>query len=260
MSESEGFFSKLKLHRKKAKDSDINHDIKVLPQSVRYALEYRQGNIGKEEVTHLLKAGFEDEALYLSMRALNRFDNRAVSLQKYLTLLLRNAQEHIGYSDVISDAVENIPNGIEIQAKKLAQISRVGFESWHKKFEEFADESVQSQKVPVLIAFASMTGLTAYLDRIDQIPEMQIIIPSWVSDPHDGLCGFRIQSGENSSVQPLDKNYTRPTSFMIVDDARRTGSQLGIIENFWFSNNETHFDNSSLHLISDLKQNPDVVV
>src|SRR5690349_18423321 len=84
-------------------------DMKILPSDVRYALQYGQALLGKNEIEALVLNNFPTEAMYLTLKGLKESPEEQKSLlEKYVSSVLNknNINNPQGNENLINDVLK----------------------------------------------------------------------------------------------------------------------------------------------------------
>lgn len=118
-------------------NSKENNRIPILPESVRYALKYKEAQFGEEEILSLLGSEFSELGFYLLIKIFNEHPK-----QKEIILeCVKNIYKNDSYEGIKSIAEkyfseEALPKD-NTQGGKSAQFSRM-FEAMRKNFKQIA--------------------------------------------------------------------------------------------------------------------------
>lgn len=209
--------------------------LRILPSDVRYALEYKEGKLNSEDIEVLVMSNFEDEAFYLALKGLvNNKDEHKILLEKYISQILPISHGTPDYKKEIQNIVnEELSKNkdFEVDGVKLAQISRQGFDTWHKKFDNLAVELSLDKKDVFLVAHSTILGLDSFLKSFaKENKDLNIVIPSWIKNEH---IGYNITFSEGKGIlNSLEKNFKKDNS-ILVDDTKNTGNTLNHIQALW---------------------------
>lgn len=212
---------------------------RLLPFDVRYALRYKKAVLNSVELTQLLKAGFIDETLYLATKIL---DSQPEKQQKLLEDLvnefLKNPQDRTQIIKTLELALQQTDQNKTVQAGKLAQLSRQGFDSWNALYERKSEQFIEEagDRTPVLVAYATLRGLRHFIGALQKHNKgiMYIMIPERLNDINSRDWGYRIVLDHpEKKVHSLSKELDRSTNLVLIDDVKRTGVQLDKLLRFW---------------------------
>ncbi len=205
------------------------------------------GNIDKRDLGMLLQSGWYDQVVYLVVKAL---DGDIDTQREILEQISASEASHENVDDlkivlqrIITDVV---PDGKEVQAGKLAQVSRSGQYNFADAFLAKAELYRIQHKEPYVVAYASLQGLR-YFNRVASRDKSTfgILVPSMISNKESGVCGYKIDWSSGSPVvTELPKDFSRPANSVIFDETRNTGNVLKQMGQFWSQNGnvETSFD------------------
>lgn len=228
----------------------------VLPYTLQYAMQYKEGMIGQKEVGSLIENNLTD----LSTYALLKIHTAHPELQKtFLTDFVNTVTAHPGDKGQVKSLqqkeLEQLGNFPEIKGLKVAQIVRQGVQLWEGKFSEVANEIAEkpTDVVPVYVAYAGLLGLRQGIEKFKGTDrKLMIMIPDWVDTKDNPNCGYVIdfkKSAENK-VEFLPKDFQRPSEFVIIDDTRRNGVHAQIMWDFWTQNSGQPVDESRVRVVN----------
>jgi hypothetical protein len=208
---------------------------KVLPSDVRYAMQYKEAKLGRSEILDLANNGFSQEGLYLLLKAavatptLQREFIEALVAEVSTATLDTDSEQALRV--FVAEQVSKLPEEAVVDAMKLAQYSRQGFELWHKKFADAARESASRFNPTYIVGHSMFTGLAAFMSEHTQAQKpLHILLPSWIEDTTEQSCGYVIVDGE---VLLLYKDFTREADAIIIDDVKNTGETEQTLTAFW---------------------------
>jgi len=209
---------------------------KILPHDVRYALQYKEAVLNAEDIEALINNNFENEALYLVFKGLseNPEKHRAL-LQVFVEAVLKN------HSENSSGLVRKIANnglagekGFSVQASKLAQWSRQGFEFWQEKFKEAAAQLALNKQEIFLTAHSTFSGLSYFLKFFNEKSKtLNIIVPGWLQNDN---IGYKIKFKDGVAVLSWLSKPFEIKEAVIVDDIENTGQTLKEIKDLLAQN------------------------
>ncbi len=124
---------------------------------------------------------------------------------------------------------------VEVQAGKLAQVSRNGrynfADAFHAKAESYAIQGLD----PYIVAYASLQGLR-YFNRVaaQNKTALQILVPSMIHNEENDMCGYKIDWSTGSPIVTLlPKDFQRSEHAVIFDETKNTGNVLKQMNDFW---------------------------
>lgn len=208
---------------------------KILPSDVRYALEYKEGKLNKDDLEVLVMSNFEDEAFYLTLKSLtNNKEEHKNLLRKYISNIINLDHGGVEYKKCIQDIVNeelDLNKNLEVDGVKLAQISRQGFDTWQDKFKTLSNELSKSDKNVFLVAHSTILGLHSFLKNFaKEEKDLNIIVPSWFKDK---CVGYNISFSEGKTVMNDLHNDFNKINTIAVDDTVNTGSTIDKVKDFW---------------------------
>lgn len=213
---------------------------RVLPSDIRFALQYREARLTNENILDLNRNGFENEALYLLMKATESDPKQQLQFMSDLVGELTQKEGREGVvsaslkdqvKNFLNHAITQLPQDTIVLGGKLAQLSRQGFEHWENLYVQAAERHARSTASTFLVGHATFIGLASFIDSHTKAGKpLQILIPPFINDPSSDICGYRIQ---DQSVQTLKKDFPRDLPAVVIDDTRKTGNSSKNIERFW---------------------------
>ncbi|CAN5124625.1 hypothetical protein BH09PAT1_BH09PAT1_1850 [soil metagenome] len=214
----------------------------LAPSDVRYAFEYRNGELDIHNVESLVNNNFPDLANYLIMK---RMDNDPLAQRDYLERYVNVRMEDEGNAtqgmhNLQLDAVSTIKGQDmkAVPAKKLAKVFVQGTDLWQKRFEDIATELKTDPRnpTPVYLAYAGILGLGEGIDTFKGgDKELMVLIPDWLENSATQNAGYTINLGPKADqrVKLFGKDFERPEEFAFIDDTLSTGEHLRKVWDFW---------------------------
>lgn len=213
--------------------------IKILPEDVRYALQYGKGLLNKDEIEILNRNHFENEAFYLTVKGLQGSPKKQKELlEKYTIYEFSKKEEHkenkTRLQNLINEYIKELGDSL-VKGGKLAQLSRQGFDFWQERFENKAKELSKDKRNVFLVANAMMLGLGHFIREFKkENKSFNIIMPEWMRQDA-GTIGYSIDfEKEKVIVNFLKKNYDKKDALtVLVDDATNSGNVFRKIKEYW---------------------------
>lgn len=205
----------------------------ILPSDVRYALRYREARLGVSEILDLAHNGFEEEAAYVFLKAAARDTQLQHALLGELVAAIgaHPAAPHEAVRGRILAHAPQLPPDTQVDAMKLAQYSRQGFEQWRTLFAAKAQEAAARPAPTYLIGHSMFSALIPFVQAHAHARKpLSILMPDMLADAAQPACGYRIQDG---TVVLLPKDFAREAGAAIIDDVRNTGATAEAITRFW---------------------------
>lgn len=211
-------------------------DTRILPFDVRYALKYRQGQMGKQEIEALAVNGFEEASRYLVLKALGKQKDKT-SYMDALYAMIRGEP---------LDNIEHLVGDTTVDGHKISITTGLSvFGDWETGYEAASERLKHSGQTPILIAHSTMLGLLKFTDEHARVG---IIVPEWYGD--DEVVGFQVS---NSGIHGLTADSLRFDNPCLVDDTIDTGTNLGAATKFWTNNTGA---NPETAIIFDARMHP----
>ncbi len=206
----------------------------ILPSDVRYALQYREANLGKSEILDLALNRFEDESLYAFLKALSGLSDVQKNALTKIVAEIKDMDEEQG-KDAIRDFVQtnmpSVPESAKVGMMKLGQYSRQGFEEWRRRYAEEAQKAALRAEPTVIVGHSMFMGLRSFV-RAHQLAHkpLYILMPHMIDDTDSTTCGYIITNGV---VEFLPKDFARPENAIIIDDVKNKGETEREVQAFW---------------------------
>lgn len=233
-------------------------DMRILPSDVRYALQYKEALLNKDEIKDLNINNFQNEALYMTIKGLQGSpEDQKLLIEKYVSYVLNNIDKPNKDKNVLKKIIEESLKGIGtglVKGAKLAQVSRQGFDFWQNKFEEKAQELSTDKRKVFLVANAMILGLGSFVEHFSKTGKpLNIIIPKWM-DEGAHVIGYTIGfENKKATVDFLLKKSDKDQALaVLVDDATNSGKVFSQIKDYWIKNGLKEPDTTA---IANLKGN-----
>lgn len=235
----------------------------LMPSDIRYAFEYRGGQLGIDHVQSLVQNNFPDLANYLLLKAMNNDpETQHVFLEQYVRAATSPSEDRevlIKNLQLQACQAQRDKGEIVINGKKLAKVMVQGVNLWESRFQQIAQEvkDRNDESIPVYIAYAGLLGLRQGLETFrDTQREMMVLVPDWAREGKEEV-GYRIRMNNNEGaiVQDLPVNFTRPENFVFIDDTRSTDAHMKEVWRFWDENSGTPLPESRIKVVYTTPQN-----
>lgn len=224
---------------------------KILPSDIRYALKYAQGLIKPADIETLNHSHFVPEATYVLTKGLASNEEQHFNYLKELVTLYKEQAETVKNQILeLNDVyLKSIPKDQEIDALKLAQISRQGFDLWQEKYKEIAERLIKEDKSLFLLANSTIVGLEHFVKAFAKAQkELNIIFPEYIEKNLETI-GYSYSFKEQKiTSSKITRDFDRPENAVILDDTKNTGETFKEISSFW---NEKGEQNLSFETIVD---------
>ncbi len=227
-----------------------------MPPSLQYALEYKNGQLGPQEISTLINNNLTDLATYSLFKAFNNTpDTQQQFLESFVDTLITHPKDNEALTKVLRVAMSNVPEDTAIKGAKVAQVIRQGANLWKEKFEEVGEEIKEDVKgvTPVYIAYAGTLGLRQGVESLkDSGKKIMVLIPDWVDEKDNDYCGYEIdmQKEQGERVTTITKDFERPEEFIFIDDTRRNGVHAQVMWNFWTHNSGEPLSESHVRVVN----------
>jgi hypothetical protein len=232
----------MKFFFEKGKNKEKPKYEKILPSDVRYALQYKEALLNKDEIEQLNENHFETEAFYMTIKGLQ--ENPEVQkelLGKYIKHELSNKdneeESKIELRNLLKEYIKELGES-SVKGGKLAQLSRQGFDFWQDRFKSKAEELSKDKRNVFLVANAMMLGLSHFIREFKkENKSFNIIIPDWLKQGAHTI-GYSIDFEDKENIIDFlkrsdDKNEALA---VLVDDATNSGSVFNKIKEYWKKN------------------------
>ncbi|MFM2374033.1 MAG: hypothetical protein RLZZ234_28 [Candidatus Parcubacteria bacterium] len=206
----------------------------LLPYDVRYALQYREGKLGKEELSALARNGFDREAGYLVLKSLAATPEvHEACFREYIGALVASKPEtREAFVAAVETSIAALPQDVQVMGDKLAQLSRQGCGYWHELYAACAKAHSERAHNVYLVGHATFVGLDAFVQTFRGTEKtLHVLIPQFVDDASLATCGYTVAC--HGEVVPLLKNFERPSHAVLIDDVRNTGASMEHLQHFW---------------------------
>lgn len=232
----------MKFFFEKRKNKEKPQYIKILPSDVRYALQYKEALLNKDEIEQLNENHFETEAFYMTIKGLQ--ENPEVQkelLEKYIKNEITNKDSEKESKNALQNLLKEYIKELgesSVKGGKLAQLSRQGFEFWQERFENKAKELSKDKRNVFLVANAMMLGLSHFVKEFKKENKpLNIIIPDWLKQGAHTI-GYSVNLEDKENLVDFlkrsdDKNEALA---VLVDDATNSGSVFNKIKKYWEDN------------------------
>lgn len=219
----------------------LERDTLLLPSIVRKELgSSTDGHISRDALGELVRnEAFLDQSIYLMMKILDTDPERQLQLLRSIASIEeRNPDEIEPMHRILKEEFDALPEDASVQATKLAQVSRQGFNTWSDAYSDVAyqwDERYEDEPTPFLVGYATFGGLRKFLDAFrHDSRDLHLLIPNWIQNKDQEYCGYKVHTDADSvEVIPLPKDFDRPDNALILDDTIATGKGMRQLEVFW---------------------------
>jgi hypothetical protein len=209
----------------------------LLPSDVRYALRYREAQLGKSELLDLVRNGLADEALYLLLKIQNDDPLAQAEIMAVVSQsVIENRSPEV---EVLRPFLESYINQLDgektVNAMKLAQHSRQGFELWRGLYRNKAKMAALRDNPTYILGNSMFFGLTSFIYEHERVAkDLNILMPNQIKDEQNKNCGYVMLEG---SVLVVPKGFQRENNAVIIDDVHNTGETEKLVRDFWLKQN-----------------------
>jgi hypothetical protein len=207
----------------------------VLPDNVRYALRYKNSLLNGQEIESLVRNNFENEALYLIFKSLiDNPERHRAFLEKCLNSILesKHNEEDIetGLRKILNEELGNIGD-VSVQAGKLAQLSRQGFDLWQERFQAASVTFSNDNRNIFLVAHTMLIGLSKFIKAFsDKDKELNIIVPAWLENDN---IGYNIIFKDGKAEVRWLQGLLNHIDSIVVDDTQNSGHTFRQIKEYF---------------------------
>jgi hypothetical protein len=227
--------------------------LRLLPSDVRYALQYRRGKLGLTEIEGLANSGFVDESVYLTLKMLHHCPRQQIQiLRKVVDTIVEPTDAKSSLINSIETAWTRQPPETKVIGRKLALLSRQGFDLWDKLFKANQWLTTNDPRTPTLVAYAGTLGLRQFATAARaRRASIVILLPEALKNPKRPHCGFRIDfSHSHPRITSIGKDALKRENVLLIDDTVQTGRHMRSVLKFW-EDSPTHPDFISLCHLPD---------
>lgn len=202
---------------------------KILPSDVRYALQYKEGLLNKEDVKILAESNFLNEATYLTFKSLiDDKEKHKELLEKFVNCIL-NENSLVDKKEIQKELVvktlQKQEGEIAVKGNKLAQLSRQGFDLWQEKFKELSQRLSIDERNVYVLAHSTFVGLHSFIKEFaEKKKDLNILVPEWEGGEN---FGYNISFSEGKiTISWLHGKLTNDKDSVLVDDTKNTGNTI----------------------------------
>lgn len=248
----------------------------IYPESVRYALQYKGAEMGREEIRALLTS-WHFEAVYLVLKALIF---KRETQRQFLEELTRLYYKVDWTTDELKLLLEKyivlIPDEVTVTGTKLAQLSRTGTNKLLSEWRDLAESLVidKPDALPCLIAHTPIYAYHEFIDvyRNSGQTKLFLLMPSWMLDPNETQMGYEINLVGLPTVElqikkdclygawtcdgrdcKLKQHFCKEAIF--IDDTINSGKTAGKLQSFWLSKYGLNMPLDRVRVITNLRHN-----
>lgn len=180
----------------------------------------------------LLDAQHADLLVYTVLKMLHGAEIQTL----FLRAVCERADEHD--AEDLVDLVQHVLNGIPpeqtVQAMKLIQLHRQGFELWDRLYEEAARHIGEGNADLVLVAYAPVVGLRCFARALARAGRaIYLVSDKLIADACADFCGYRISWRDGAvMVEVVPKNYVWPSRLVVLEDTIKQGTTMRAVSNF----------------------------
>lgn len=197
--------------------------IEVLSSDVRYALQYRNAQMGKEEIATAVNSPFFREiGFYFLSKAL---DKNPTAQKNFIEEMANSLLENGDYRElhqIGAKYLDQIPEGESIAGDKAGQFSQQG-DAIRTGFDRINEKVITSNRLPILSLYASLLGLQSFIKTHGA--RKIILFDHKKKGPNIGY--LLVNSDDKIAVQVLTLELLQASisqaALSIIDDHRRTG-------------------------------------
>lgn len=209
----------------------------ILPENLRYAVRYRDGMLSHVAELESLNALAPQETAYLVAKGINDPEALGGFIRGYVGLIDQGLGRDLSEGlQVLNRECLSNPGliGFPIQARKLFQVTRRGFDGWHEMFQKGMDRLPGEIERLGVVCYASLTALPqiAGAARERGMTSMTLIDAHAVKGERGGFpVGYEWDLGEGGELTAV--KLGKPLKIdALVDDKIITGSTIEAIGDY----------------------------
>lgn len=206
---------------------------KILPLAIRGALNAQRGRLFPKDLFVLGDAeyGYAVVLVYLIAKMLH---GKGELQREFLAEVSYCAVRGPETRGLVRAWIKRLDPGWGVDAAKLIQLNRQGFEMWDDLYRDAFTQCAQRQLPLVLVAYAPLVGLRWAVQLYQSIGQDILIISHLlVADSSAPYCGYRLWwRAEKPQVDFLEKSFSFPEAVMIVENTVKKGLTLRAVREF----------------------------
>ncbi|MEO0563002.1 MAG: hypothetical protein AAF125_12915 [Chloroflexota bacterium] len=247
----------------------------LYPESVRYALQYREAQLGVAEMRDLVDR-FPFETVYLVVKAYAEIpDNQRAFLEDLACLYAVPGWTERDLSDLLRKHIDTLPAGVTVTGTKLAQLNRYGADHWQATFRKLAEDMFANNPldIPCLIAHTPLLSFHHFVEvytRQGSRRKLMVLVPDWMEDKANPMMGYEVNLRAPFNVRlqekdeclfgqwecykhdcPLKQHFCSTVVF--VDDTINTGTTSSKLTSFWHTEYGLNLPAERVRVITDLR-------
>jgi hypothetical protein len=247
----------------------------LYPESVRYALQYREAQLGKGEIRDLMDR-YLFEVVYLMVKAYaGDHENQRLLLQDLTRLYIKPDWSHDQLRDLLNSYLDRLPDDVSVTGTKLAQLNRYGSEHWQEVFRALAQNTFDEcpRDLTCLVAHTPFIAFHHFVEIYNQpgsLGKLLVLVPGWMQDETNHRMGYEITlHTEEPTVRfqdleeclfgrweclghdcPMAQHFCKTAIF--IDDTINTGATNGKLMSFWHTEYGVDLPRDRVRVITDL--------
>lgn len=139
---------------------ELLHNFVILPESIRYAMQYWEAQLWKEEINSLLHPSFWASGFYMMMKFYDNNPSIQLSILSKITEYYDN--KSILYKELSHLHLEQDVSHT-ILWDKISTLSKYNFNGLDSKFDNITDRLNTNIQKPVILLYAGLLGLPSLL-------------------------------------------------------------------------------------------------
>lgn len=208
---------------------------KILPYSIRRALGDHYGILYPDDLRILAQTdAYVDILFYLLTKILRHVPDDQYDFLSEAGRHMTD-DDHHALMDLIRRKIDGCSPHVGVEAMKLLQINRQGFELWDDLYRGAAERCAAEGRDIVLVAYAPLVGFQNIV-RIyrDTALAVSVISHLRVADAADTFCGNRFVWGPNGACMTtlVRKDAVWPSRLVVLEDTIRRGTTLRAVTDF----------------------------
>ncbi len=210
----------------------------LLPPSSLDALQHRQAQFGKSEITDLLHPKFGDLWFYFACKYTDAGPQQDAVIDAYLTFQSsdKTATDQADYQAAVTNALEAVNDPTRtINAAKAAQVSRQWFDLFNMRGTLIFDRCRKDGRTPVVMLYAGLLMMESARASLKKTGDKVFFLdPHQNGDPNSNYHGWVLERQADGTISytAISPSQT-PAEFLrgvshitLIDDTIGTGKSL----------------------------------
>lgn len=204
---------------------------KLLPVSLLHRITEQRGLLYARDLQAIDARMFMDALIYLVAKILHGDPDKQ---RVFFDAVYAFAEEDDAIAEILRRTLAGLPPDQGVEALKLFQLQRQGFELWEEKYRAAAQRCAGERKDIVLVAYAPIVGLRAILHAYrDTDCSVYVVSDKLIADAACSFSGYWLRLAWNVPIATiLPKTYVWPGSVAVLEDTVKQGSTLRAVSAF----------------------------